>query len=110
MKKAQHQSKSKLAKGLPVDLGELDKKYARAISQPMVNGVGPLMQTIVRLLGNDSSKQVRQAGKSVLRLLAKSSRPLLNTLSFQTLLPGGAPAAFRARGAAAGDIAPARNF
>ncbi|WP_157781120.1 hypothetical protein [Hymenobacter sedentarius] len=54
--KSERQSPAKRVVGLPADLNELNKKFAREISQPMVRLAGELAKRLYRLLAQDRNK------------------------------------------------------
>ncbi|MCC3153563.1 hypothetical protein Q3A66_12040 [Hymenobacter sp. BT770] len=83
LKKSERRLQARLFKSLPADLSELDKKYAREISKPMVRLAGELTKRLYRLLEKDRKKQTRKSSKAAIGLLARRFRQLVNVCDFK---------------------------
>ena len=91
MKKVQPQLPAMQAQGLPADLSELDKKYARAIRQPIIKAVSKLEIPFFILLDRDLgvlTDKVAKSANAALRGLATKARQLIHKLVFERILPG----------------------
>jgi hypothetical protein len=99
MPQVQHYLPSKLAQGLPANLADLDKKYAREISQPMVSGIGKPTKSVFKLLFRAYRQPNWPAKTATTGGLAARARRLVHKvgakLFLETILPGGARAASR---------------